>query len=270
MSGPPAEPHGKDLIAPTMSFSDISKSSVRFATGGVEICESGWGGGCLDCRASKVSSLKSANGSLELASLMAPLKSPSSILVVTLCASWKIGSGHFLACFVRLVPGYGVTVVENSSWSWRFTMVDNDSVCLPLRGCLRHLGANRKSRFHDATELHRTISPRIAASLELHSCLADLVIRHNTLILGIVARAGVASEGDEEIKGEKPRGDGNGNDCVSFKGDLARGCRGSLPEPGHRAVNGPWTLIKPAELVDRDRSTQHKKKNNNNNNNNNT
>ena len=49
-------PHGKDLISPTMSFSDISKSSGRFATGGVGMCESGWGGGCLDCRASKVSS----------------------------------------------------------------------------------------------------------------------------------------------------------------------------------------------------------------------
>ena len=95
-------------------------------------------------------------------------------------------------------------------------MVDNDLVCLPLRGCLRHLGANRKSLFHDATELHRTISPRIAATLELHNCLADLGIWRNTLILGIFARAGVTSEGDEEIKGEikgeKPLGDGNGND----------------------------------------------------------
>ena len=134
-------------------------------------------------------------------------------------------------------------------------MVDNDSVCLPLRGCLRHLGAKRKSLFHDATELHRTISSRIAANLELHCCLADLGIRRNTLMLGMVARAGV---GDGETEGVTPRGDGNGtgNSCVSFKDDPARGCRGGrggLPEPGHRAVNGPWALIKPAEVVHRDR-----------------
>ena len=127
-------------------------------------------------------------------------------------------------------------------------MVDNDSVCLPLRGCLRHLGAKRKSLFHDATELHRTISSRIAANLELHSCLADLGIRRNTLMLGMVVRAGV---GDEETEGVTPRGDGNGtgNSCVSFKDDPAGGCHGGLPEPGDRAVNGPWALIKPAEVV---------------------
>ena len=123
-------------------------------------------------------------------------------------------------------------------------MVDNDSVCLPLRGCLKHLGAKKKSLFHDATELHRT---RIAANLELYSCLADLGIRRNTLMLGMVARAG-------ETEGVTPRGDGNGtgNSCVSFKDDPAGGCRGGLPEPGHRAVNGPWALIKPAEVVHRD------------------
>ena len=127
-------------------------------------------------------------------------------------------------------------------------MVDNDSVCLPLRGCLRHLGAKRKSLF----QLHRTISSRIAANLELHCCLADLGIRHNTLMLGMVARAGV---GDEETEGVTPRGDGNGTgkSCVSFKDDHAGGCRRGLPEPGHRAVNGPWALIKPAEVVHRDR-----------------
>ena len=54
--------------------------------GAVGILESGWGGGCFSLRAVQVLSFKSAMVSSELASRMAPLKSPSSSLEATRAA----------------------------------------------------------------------------------------------------------------------------------------------------------------------------------------
>ena len=48
MSRPPAEPNGKDLISPTMSFSDISKSSGRLAAGGAGCVNQGRVAGCVN------------------------------------------------------------------------------------------------------------------------------------------------------------------------------------------------------------------------------
>ena len=114
-----------------------------------------------------------------------------------------------------------------------------DSVCLPLLGCLRHLGANKNSLFQESTELYFTISSKIVVNLEQHSCLADLGIRLKTLLSGIniselVPRAG---DGDGGNEGESTSGGGS---CVKspteFAGD---GGRGGLSEPGHLAVKGP-------------------------------
>ena len=140
---------------------------------------------------------------------------------------------------------------RDSSWSCRFTMVDKDSVSLPLRGCLRHLGAKRNSLFHASTDLIFTISLSIAVSLDEHICLADLGIRRRTLTLGMVAiGSDVVDGGVEEhvvamaamsvacVDGD-PNGGGGGG-------------RGGFPEPGHRAESGPCFLIKPLEVMAKD------------------
>ena len=68
----------------------------------------------------------------------------------------------------------------------------------------------------------------------------------------MVARAGVANDGDEE--GE-PQRDGNGN--ISIEDNLTGG-RGGLPEPEQQEFKGPWALIKPADVVDRTADRWHK------------
>ena len=62
------------------------------------MADSGWGGGCLSCRAAKVVSLEGARVSSELAILTAPLKPPSSSLAETRAANDLMGSriGVFL------------------------------------------------------------------------------------------------------------------------------------------------------------------------------
>ena len=132
-----------------------------------------------------VSSLKSAKVSSEVASLIAPLKSPNSILAVTLRAKTISGSGLFLVYLLRLAAGATVVMHASSSCSCCFTKLDKDTVCLLLLGCLWRIGANKKSLFQVSTVLLLTKSSKIVVSLEQHCCLADLGIRLSTFPFGI-------------------------------------------------------------------------------------
>ena len=93
--------------------------------------------------------------------------------------------------------------------------------CLLLCGRLRHLGAKRKSLFHEVMELHLTISSRIVASLELQRCLAALGIYFSTLILGMVARAGA-------VDGVGEKGDTHG--VVNGDGEMGETCGGGTDD----------------------------------------
>ena len=120
-------------------------------------------------------------------------------------------------------------------------MFDRDSVYFPLRGSLKHVEVNKRSLFHTSTELLLTTSFRRVVSLELHNRLADFGIRRNTLTLWIDVIADVEH-------GEGPRGEGGVEepcrdevrDDSGTEGDddTAEGL-GGLPEPRHRAANGP-------------------------------
>ena len=72
------------------------------------MADSGWGGGCLSCRAAKVVSLEGARVSSELAILTAPLKSPSSSLAETRAANDPMGS----QIGVLLLLGRGLVVAS--------------------------------------------------------------------------------------------------------------------------------------------------------------
>ena len=90
-SGPPAELHGNDLIACTISPSARNGSEV-FAAGANGKQEPGGSGGCFAPTADKVSSFISANVSSEQANLTAPLTSPSSSLEDTRLARFVVES----------------------------------------------------------------------------------------------------------------------------------------------------------------------------------
>ena len=205
-------------------------------------------------RALKVSSLKSASVSSEVASLIPPLKSPSSIMAATLRARTISGSGFFLACLLRLAAGAMLVVNASSSCSCCFTRLDKDIACLLLLGCLRHIGANKKSLFQVSTVLLLTKSSKIVVSLEQHCCLADLGMRLRTLPFGIVVSDVVA--GKDGCDGANDGEDGEAPGCGRV--DVPDGGLGGLPEPGHRADSGPWVLIKPEVVVERDlKQTAH-------------
>ena len=89
-SGPPAEFHGNDIIACTISHSARNGSEV-FAAGANGKQEPGGCGRCFALRADKVSSFNSAVSS-EQAILTAPLKSPPSSLEDTRLARFVVES----------------------------------------------------------------------------------------------------------------------------------------------------------------------------------
>ena len=199
-------------------------------------------------RALKVSSLKSARVSSEVASLIAPLKSPSSILAATLRARTISGSGLFPAFLLLLAAGATAVVHVSSSCSCRFTRLYKDIACLLFLGCLMHIGANKKSLFQVSTVLLLTKSSKIVVSLEQHCCLADLGMRLRTLHFGIVVSDVVA--GKDGCDGAN---DGENSDALGWGSmDVPIGGLGGLPEPGHRADSGPWVLNKPEAVVERD------------------
>ena len=69
-----------------------------------------------------------------------------------------------------------------------------------------------------------------------------------TLPFGIVVSDVVA--GKDGCDGANDGEDGEAPDCGSV--DVPDGGLGGLPEPGHRADSGPWVLIKPEVVVERD------------------
>ena len=75
----------------------------------------------------------------------------------------------------------------------------------------------------------------MVVSLEQHCCLADLGIRLRTLLGGIVASDGVASTDGDNGDIDGPVGETLGSESV----DIPISILGGLPEPVHRAYNGP-------------------------------
>ena len=109
------------------------------------------------------------------------------------------------------------------------------------------MGANRKSLFQASTVLLRTTSSRMFVSFKEHCCLADRGMRLRTLPYGMVIIAGEVAVEDED------EDDDVGTVGVESVGIPIVGDLGGLPEPGHLADSGPWLLIKPAAVVERDR-----------------
>ena len=73
-------------------------------------------------------------------------------------------------------------------------------------------------------------------------------MRLRTLPFGIVVSDVVA--GKDGCDGANDGEDGEAPGCGSV--DVPDGGLGGLPEPGHRADSGPWVLIKPEVVVERD------------------
>ena len=73
-------------------------------------------------------------------------------------------------------------------------------------------------------------------------------MRLRTLPFGIIVSDVVA--GKDGCDGANDGEDGEAPDCGSV--DVPDGGLGGLPEPGHRADSGPWVLIKPEVMVERD------------------
>ena len=112
---------------------------------------------------------------------------------------------------------------------------------------------NKKSLFQASIELLLTMTLNKVVSLEEHCCLADLGILFSTLTIGICASIGDgggdvdAGDVDSVARGEPELGDvGNG-----------AGGLGSLPDPGHLAVTGPWVLSRPVMMENDLRHTAH-------------
>ena len=121
-SGPPAEPVRKDWIAHATSSAATMMvcCGCNSGTDGMEL--SGCGGECFSCRAWKVASFMGTSVSSELASLTAPLKSPSSSFADTRAARYLRessgekrpllglgprpggGSASSLSCLLTAVP----------------------------------------------------------------------------------------------------------------------------------------------------------------------
>lgn len=102
LSRPPADPLGKEFMAARMSLAETWKEK-SWGLGGGGSSVSGEGNGCLVWRAARVSSLKSANKSFELARRMASLMSPASIFFDTRwdkwdweVSDWDESGGYFL------------------------------------------------------------------------------------------------------------------------------------------------------------------------------
>ena len=143
-SGPPAELFGKERIA--FATSSSVTRMVQFSLTG-RMLDFRWGSGCLSLRASKVASLKGARVSSELASLTAPLKSPSSNLADTHMARNLSGSAEE---WPLLEMGLLLSCRSVSSLSCLLTTVASDEPRPSLPGCLRQRVVKRRRRTHDA------------------------------------------------------------------------------------------------------------------------
>ena len=94
-----------------------------------------------------------------------------------------------------------------------------------------------------------TTSSRMFVSFEEHCCLADRGMCLRTLPYGMVIIAGEVAVMDED----EDEDDDVGTVGVKIVGIPIVGDLGGLPEPGHLADSGPWLLIKPVAVVERDR-----------------
>ena len=119
---------------------------------------------------------------------------------------------------------------------------------------------NKKSLFQASIELLLTMTLNKVVSLEEHCCLADLGILFSTLTIGICASIGDGG-GDVDAGDAGDAGDvdsvAGGEPELGNVGNGAGGL-GSLPDPGHLAVTGPWVLSRPVEMMENDlRHTAH-------------
>ena len=98
-------------------------------------------------------------------------------------------------------------------------------------------------------------------SLEEHFCLADFGIPFGTLTFWICASAGDGGDGKAGDPGGGEAGDigavagdGRVDDGEGETGNAGNGAGGlgSLPDPEHLDVTGPWVLDRPLAVIEKD------------------